>query len=240
MFGEIHNEQGERLDYTYHQGAEGQLVLIGHGVTGNKDRPFVVTLSEGLNAAGIAVVRFSFSGNGNSEGCFVDSTISKEVTDLRSVIDAVGNQTLCYIGHSMGGAVGVITASQEHRIRYLVSLAGMVHTREFAMREFGDVTPDKGCMWDEPDCPLSSTYMDDMYRIDSVADLGSKIATPWLLVHGTEDDVVPPQDSKDIIAKTSAPTELFVIPGGDHVFNEDAMAPMVKKVVDWVGNQFRN
>ena len=140
----------------------------------------------------------------------------------------------------MGGAVGVITASQEHRIRYLVSLAGMVHTREFAMREFGDVTPDKGCMWDEPDCPLSSTYMDDMYRIDSVAGLGSKIATPWLLVHGTEDDVVPPQDSKDIIAKTNAPTELFEIPGGDHVFNEDAMATMVNKVVDWVGNQFRN
>ena len=239
MFGEIRNEQGERLDYAYHEGAEGKLVLIGHGVTGNKDRPFVVALAEALSTAGIAVMRFSFSGNGDSEGRFVDSTISKEVTDLRAVIDAVGDRRLCFAGHSMGGAVGVIAASQEHRIRFLVSLAGMVHTREFAAREFGEVTPDQGCMWDEPDCPLSSTYMNDMNQIDSVVELGARIAVPWLLVHGTDDDVVPIKDSRDIIARTTAPTELLEIPNGDHVFNDDAMPPMVNKVVDWTKTQFQ-
>ncbi len=239
MFGEIRNDDGERLDYTFHEGGEGKLVVIGHGVTGNKDRPFVVALSEGLSAAGIAVLRFSFSGNGDSEGRFVDSTITKEVTDLRVVMDAAGDQRFCFVGHSMGGAVGVIAASQEHRIRLLISLAGMVHTRAFAAREFGDVTPDAGCMWDEPDCPLSSTYMNDMNQIDSVAELGAKIMVPWLLVHGTDDDVVPIQDSKDIMARANAPTELFEIPGGDHVFNDDAMAPMVNKVVDWTGTQFQ-
>ena len=239
MFGEIRNEQGERLDYTCHEGAEGKLVLIGHGVTGNKDRPFIVALAEGLSAAGMSVLRFSFSGNGESEGRFVDSTITKEVTDLRAVIDAVGNRQLCYVGHSMGGAVGVIAAIQEHRIRFLVSLAGMVHTREFAAREFGDVTPDAGCMWDEPDCPLSSTYMNDMNQLDSVVELGARMMIPWLLVHGTDDDVVPIQDSRDIVARTSAPTELFEIPNGDHVFNDDAMPPMVNKVVGWTRTQFR-
>ena len=238
MFGEIRNDQGERLDYAYHEGAEGQLVVIGHGITGNKDRPFVIALAEGLSAAGIAVLRFSFSGNGESEGRFADSTISKEVTDLRAVIDVVGDRRLCYMGHSMGGAVGVIAASQEHRIRFLVSLAGMVHTRAFAAREFGDVTPDSGCMWDEPDCPLSSTYMNDMNQLDSVVELGAKMMVPWLLVHGTDDDVVPIQDSRDIIGRSSAPTELFEIPGGDHVFNDDAMPPMVNKVVDWTKTQF--
>ena len=239
MFGEIRNDEGERLDYAYHEGAEGKLVLIGHGVTGNKDRPFVVALAEGLSAAGIAVLRFSFSGNGESEGRFIDSTITKEVTDLRAVIDAVGDRRLCYVGHSMGGAVGVIAASQEHQIRFLVSLAGMVHTRAFAAREFGDVTPDDGCMWDEPDCPLSSTYMNDMNQLDSVVELGAKMMVPWLLVHGTDDDVVPIQDSRDIIGRTRAPTELFEISNGDHVFNDDAMPPMVNKVVEWTKTQFQ-
>ena len=239
MFGEIRNEQGERLDYSCHEGADGRLVLIGHGVTGNKDRPFVVALAEGLSAAGLAALRFSFSGNGKSEGRFVDATVSKEVTDLRAVIEAVGEQRLCYVGHSMGGAVGVIAASQEHRIRCLVSLAGMVRTRDFVAREFGDVTPDNGFMWDEPDCPLSSTYVDDMNQIDSVAELGPKIAVPWLLVHGAADDVVPIEESREVIAKASAPTELVEIPEGDHVFNDAAMAPMVNKVVDWTKTQLQ-
>ena len=150
MFGEIRNRQDEQLDYTFHEG-EGRsknIVVLGHGVTGNKDRPFVVALGEGLAAAGISALRFSFSGNGESEGKFTDSTISKEVDDLGAVLDHLEEYTVCYVGHSMGGAVGVLRASEDKRIQLLVSLAGMVHTRAFAQREFGDVTPDEGFMWD--------------------------------------------------------------------------------------------
>ena len=55
----IRNSAGERLDYTYHPGAEtdGPVVVIGHGVTAHKDRPFLVALAEGLSRAGIASVR---------------------------------------------------------------------------------------------------------------------------------------------------------------------------------------
>ena len=61
MVTEIRNAQGERLDFTYHHGRENskQIALIGHGVTGNKDRPFVVALAEGLAKDGISTVRFS-------------------------------------------------------------------------------------------------------------------------------------------------------------------------------------
>ena len=106
MVTEIRNAQGERLDFTYHHGRAGarEIVLIGHGVTGNKDRPFVVALAEGLAKEGVPVIRFSFSGNGTSQGKFGESTISKEVEDLGAVIDALKDREICYIGHSMGGA----------------------------------------------------------------------------------------------------------------------------------------
>ena len=93
---------------------------------------------------GIRALRFSFSGNGASEGRFIDSTISKEVDDLCVVLDRLKDYAICYVGHSMGGAVGVLRASEDSRIQLLVSLAGMVHTKAFAQREFGDVTPDEG------------------------------------------------------------------------------------------------
>ena len=242
MFGEIRNRQGERLDYTFHEGAEASknIVVLGHGVTGNKDRPFVVALGEGLAASGIPALRFSFSGNGESEGKFTDSTISKEVEDLGAVLDLLDGHTICYVGHSMGGAVGVLRASADKRIQRLVSLAGMVHTKAFAHREFGDVTPDEGFMWDEPDCPLSQAYMDDLTQINSVVDLAPQITVPWLLVHGDEDDVVPIEDSHDILAKASSQAQLATIEGANHVFGDEYTSVMVEKVIAWIETQLAN
>ena len=234
MFNKVRNEHGERLDYTFHKGEGDRIVIIGHGVTGNKDRPALVALAEGLAAAGISALRFSFSGNGESEGAFTDATITKEVADLGSVIDALNGYSICYVGHSMGGAVGVLRTATDDRIQALVSLAGMVHTKAFAEREFGDATPDAGFMWDEPDCPLSQAYVDDMATIDSVAERASEFDVPWLLVHGTEDDIVPIGDSHDILQFANEQTELLELPGVDHVFSENGTAVMVEKVVAWI------
>jgi hypothetical protein len=236
MFGEIKNAQGERLDYSFHDGGSdrNQIVVIGHGVTGNKDRPFVVALAEGLARAGIHALRFSFAGNGDSAGHFHECTVSKELVDLGSVFDSLQEYDICYAGHSMGGAVGVLRASQDPRIRRLISLAGMVHTHEFAQREFGMVTPDTGNMWDEEDCPLSQAYMDDMKAIGSVVNLGAKIKVPWLLVHGTEDDVVPIQDSKDILAQAGPNAQFIELPGSNHVFADEHGPKMVEAVASWM------
>jgi alpha/beta superfamily hydrolase len=236
MFGDIRNAQGERIDYEVDEGPSDGLVVLGHGVTGNKDRPFVVTLAEALGDAGITTLRFSFSGNGDSEGRFQDSTISKEVEDLGSVLDAVGDRSICFIGHSMGGAVGVLRAASDTRVRVLVSLAGMVHTQAFAAREFSEETPDQGCMWEEESCPLSSTYMDDMATIGTVIEQSPQVTVPWLLVHGSEDDVVPMQDSHDIVSRAKQ-AQLVQLPGANHVFSDNGTAPMIEAVVPWVSKQ---
>ena len=192
MSTEIRNKVGEKIDYTFHDAGSDRVVVIGHGVTGNKDRPLVLALAEGLSAAGISALRFSFSGNGDSEGSFLDSNITKELSDLDAVISFVEGlgKKVVYAGHSMGGAVGVSVASQDDRITGLISLAGMVNTKKFAMTEFGEVTPDNGFMWDDEDCPLSQSFMDDLNGIDTLLDKGTSINVPWLLIHGTEDDVV--------------------------------------------------
>ena len=236
MIGDIFNRQGEQLDYVFHTGKPEakDLVILGHGVTGNKDRLFLVKLAEALAAAGIPALRFSFSGNGNSDGNFADSTISKEVEDLGTVIDAAKDFRVTYVGHSMGGAVGVIRASRDERIRRLVSLAGMVHTKAFAQREFGQVKVDHGFMWDDEECPLSKTYMDDLTTIDNLLPLAAKIHVPWLLVHGTNDDVVPIEDSREIFALANEPKELVELDGCNHVFAEMHVLTMVKKVVTWL------
>ena len=240
MVSEIRNKQGERIDYTWHHGRPNaqEIVVIGHGVTGNKDRPFVVALAEGLAKAGLTAMRFSFSGNGTSGGKFTESTISKEVEDLGAVIDALKDRKICYVGHSMGGAVGVLRAATDSRIKALISLAGMVHTKAFAEREFGMVKPGEGFMWDDPNCPLSKGYMEDMGRIGSVLNEAPKIQVPWLLVHGTEDDVVSIQESREIFARANELKQLVELKGANHVFAGEHTAPMVAEVVKWVQARF--
>jgi hypothetical protein len=236
MLGDIKNKSGEKIDYTFHTGKKESdtIVVIGHGVTGNKDRPFVVALAEELAKDGVNTLRFSFSGNGASGGRFVDSNISKEVEDLGAVLDNLSNARIGYIGHSMGAAVGVLRTARDPRIKFLVSLAGMVNTKEFAEREFGTVKPGEGFMWDDTNCPLSKAYMDDMQKIGTVINEAPKIKVPWLLVHGTEDDVVPITDSRDIFAKANKPKELKEIPGSNHVFAGDASAKMIEIVKNWI------
>ena len=209
----IENAQGETLEYTFHAGQENarNLLIIGHGVTGNKDRPFVVALAEAVSAEGLPVLRFSFSGNGGSEGDFRQSTISKEVEDLKAVVTAAhgSGYRIIYAGHSMGGAVGTLTAASDDRIKFLISLAGMVNTKAFYVREFGEETPDSGCMWEDPSCPLSSTFQNDLESIVSTAPKATEVKVPWLLIHGTEDDVVPIEDSREIFALAGEPKKMW-------------------------------
>lgn len=243
-FGEIRNALGERLDYACEGGAgaeaAGRLVVIGHGVTANKDRAWATTLASALSAAGVASLRFSFSGNGESEGDFRQSTVTKEVADLGSVLDAVlssGTRPICFVGHSMGGAVGVLRAAEDERIKLLVSLAGMVHTHDFAQRKFGELKPGQDLMWDKPECPLSTEFMEDMERIGTVLPRAPEVRVPWLLVHGTGDTVVPASEAREIAAAapTPAQVELVEFEGGDHLFSGADEARMAAKVVAWLG-----
>jgi pimeloyl-ACP methyl ester carboxylesterase len=237
---EIRNHAGECLDYQFDPGKRmNVLVVLGHGVTGNKDRPLLVAMAEGLSKLGWPCLRFSFSGNGSSEGRFVDSCVTKGVGDLQAVLDSIPDTaSVVFVGHSMGGAVGVLTAARDIRIRALVSVAGMTHTAAFVEREFGDVTPGEGLMWDEPDCPLSKTFVDDLGQIGSTLDAAAAVAQPWLLIHGGDDDVVPVQDGREAFEAAIGQKEWVEIPGAGHLFGEESYPKLVASVDGFLAKLF--
>jgi pimeloyl-ACP methyl ester carboxylesterase len=237
---QIYNPDGERLDVAFHGGTNpGVLVVLGHGVTGNKDRPLLIALASGLAAKGWPCLRISFSGNGDSEGSFGESTISKEIGDLRAVLETIPQEKrITYVGHSMGAAVGVLTAATGMSIQALVSLAGMTHTDDFVKREFGEVEPGKGCMWEDEDCPLSQAFVNDLEEIGDTLEAAEKVRQPWLLVHGTADDVVPIKDSKDAFGAAGGRKELLEIPDAGHVFGEDSFPRIILAVDDFLRECF--
>jgi len=237
---EIRNRADERIDTTFHPGSrEDVLVILGHGVTGNKDRPHLVALAEGLSARGWPCLRISYTGNGASEGRFEDSCITKETGDLQAVLDIVPNTvSAAYVGHSMGAAVGVLTAARDARIRALVSLAGMTHTAAFVEREFGEVTPGRGFMWDEEGHPLSWTYVNDLRQIGDTLSAAEAIEQPWLLIHGDADDLVPIQDGRDAFDAAVCEKSLLEIPGAGHSFDTTSYPQLVDAVDEWLKKAF--
>lgn len=230
------NRHGEQLDVSFHLGTrEGRLILIGHGVTGDKDRPLLIAVAQGLAAKGWPCLRISFAGNGQSEGDFRAATISKESEDLQDIIDQLPDSLrLAYVGHSMGGAVGVLTASKDARIQVVISLAGMVRTSLFLGREFGMVTPDHGNMWDEDGCPLSQAYVDDLHYYGDLFEQVAGLRQPMLFIHGTADDVVLPEDSIDAHAKAKEPKQLVLIEGAEHSFDEASYPQVVGAAGHWL------
>lgn len=246
----IVNRHGERLDVAFHEAddtpASGsspppEVVVIGHGVTSNKDRPWLLSLSEAVAGAGLSSLRVTYAGNGESEGRYEDATLSKEVEDLGAVLDVLqewGVARIAYVGHSMGGAIGVLRASADSRIVALVSLAGMVHVPAFMQRHFGHLVYGRDMMLDKPGCPWNQALAEDARRIGSLTAQAARIRVPWLLVHGGADELVPLADSEDARAAAGHRPELVVLPGVDHRFT-GAVPAMTDAVAPWLVRQLR-
>ena len=230
--GEVRNRHGERIDAVFSPGAPSEstestdprrVVLVAHGVTGRMDRPYLVAICDALAEAGLPSLRFTYAGNPGSEGRFEECTISKEIDDLGAVIDAargVGFERVTYVGHSMGGAIGALRAADDARIDSYVSLAGMVHIADFMDRTFGLLEPGRDVMLDKPECPLTAAFLADARAHGSTLDAVRRLTIPTLIVHGTDDELVPFQDGLDHRDAAPSVTQLVPLPGVDHRFTD--------------------
>jgi fermentation-respiration switch protein FrsA (DUF1100 family) len=135
----------------------------------------------------------------------------------------------------MGGAVGVMRAAIDPRIRTLVSLAGMLHVARFMQRQFGALAPGDP-MLGKPDCPWSAALRDDAARIGSLTDQAARTTVPWLLVHGTADELVPFSDSLEAKAAAGGRPDLFALESVDHRFT-GAIGAMVEPAGSWIARR---
>ena len=80
MFGDIRNQLGERLDYSFNLGSLSNryLLVIPH----SSDNLFKINLysylAEQVIQEGLSTLSFSFAGSGNSQGLIANSTLQKK------------------------------------------------------------------------------------------------------------------------------------------------------------------
>src|SRR6056297_1169095 len=99
------HELAARLDLP--EGPHLATALFAHCFTCSKDIPAARRISARLAGAGIAVLRFDFTGLGHSEGEFENTTFTSNVADLEraaAMLEDRGMAPGLLIGHSLGGA----------------------------------------------------------------------------------------------------------------------------------------
>ena len=70
--------------------------------------------------------------------------------------------------------------------------------------------------------------------IGTVIEQVEDVKVPWLLLHGSEDDVVSPQDSVDIKERLGDRVDHVVIDGADHSYNNEQRQAQLDAVVNWL------
>ena len=109
-----------------HGGQVSKSIIFCHCFTCTKETLTTFRLSRLLAAQGYTVLRFDFTGLGNSEGAFSETTFSTTQDDLRSAVTFLknnGQQPVFLMGHSLGGTTALSIAQEFDFIKGVVTVA---------------------------------------------------------------------------------------------------------------------
>jgi len=120
-------------------GAPIAYALFAHCFTCSKDIFAASRIAKELSDAGIAVLRFDFTGLGASDGEFANTNFSSNVQDLLKAVDYMRSEheaPALIIGHSLGGAAVLAAAPQIDEVKAVVTI-GAPADAEHVVHNFG-------------------------------------------------------------------------------------------------------
>jgi uncharacterized protein len=178
----------------------GPLSLIWlHGNAGNIAHrlPWVKELR---NRLGLNVFIFDYRGYGLSDGSPSEENTYQDARDalayLRSRSD-VEPERIVYFGKSLGGAIALQLATEEAPYR-LVLQSTFTSLLDLARLHY-------------PFIPIGLLRS----RYASIEKIGS-LEVPLLIVHGSDDEIVPLEQARRLYAAANEPKRLFVLEGARH------------------------
>src|SRR6516225_8318152 len=121
--GSSGEELSARLEFP--DGPVRAFALFAHCFTCTKDVLAARRIAGGLAAAGVAVLRFDFTGLGSSEGDFANTDFSSNVEDLVCAADYLRRSyeaPVILIGHSLGGAAVLAAASRIPEVKAVATI----------------------------------------------------------------------------------------------------------------------
>jgi pimeloyl-ACP methyl ester carboxylesterase len=207
-------------------------------------------LAQWAEREGRGIVRFDYSGHGESEGVFTDGTIGRWLADSLAVFDACrGPQIL--IGSSMGGWLALLLVRELKRRGQAAaaSVAGMVliapavdFTEELMWKRFTPAIKrelEETGIWKRPSDYSPEPYLVTRQLIEEGRKhllLGGLIETGCAvrILQGVEDPDVPWQHAVELVSRlASDDVVLTLVKDGDHRLSRpDDIERMIRAVAE--------
>jgi len=204
------------------------LVIVCHGFSGSKEgQGQAVEMSEQLKSRGISTLLFDFAGSGKSEGEDRERTLSKQVEDLAAAVAWARQEDFKKIilsGRSFGGSTVLSYAAHDQKIAAVCTWAAVARLERFFLPLVGGraegpadelivLEGEKGRL------ELQRSFFQDLKNHDIARCAASVAPRSLLVVHGTADESVPPEEAVIIYRAASEPKQLAWIEGADHRFS---------------------
>lgn len=222
------------------------FALFSHCFTCTKDLKAIVKISRGLAREGIAVLRFDFTGLGDSRGDFSFTNFETNLTDILAAAAWLSREhqsPKLLIGHSLGGTAMMASAATIDSALGLVTLASpscTQHLADFLMHKIrkiarsgsGDVTIG------------GRTYTMRSQLIDSLRNRNLKneiesIRQHHLILHSPQDETLAFRHAEEIFRFTGGIKSLVTLDGSDHLLvNQPADTEFVAGLISVWSRRF--
>jgi len=219
----------DRLAVIVHRPARSArgVVICCHGMLSHKESRKFGAISEALGSAGIAAVRFDFSGCGESRPAPVGGAlIPSRLRDLNVVIDHVLGESwsrggVGLMGSSLGGYLALVAAAGRREVRAAVCWA-----TPYDLRRIRDALTDSEKL---------KKHFPPGFQVGEPLDLSELSGLCRVLViHGLRDETVPWTDAGKIYGRVGEPRRFMLFEQADHRFlDEDCRKLAVRATVDW-------
>lgn len=216
--------------------------LFAHCFTCNKNLTAVRNIARALNQNGVAVVRFDFTGLGESEGDFEDTNFSSNIDDLVAAAQHMQNEYQApkiIIGHSLGGAASVFAASKIESIEAVVTIGApsdpshvshLLNSKIGEIQESGIASVSIGGR----DFTVKKQFLEDI-ESKNMARILKELRKPLLVMHSPQDTTVGINNAAEIYQAAHHPKSFVSLDGADHLLtNKEDSVYVGNLIASWV------
>ncbi len=218
--------------------------LFAHCFTCGKDIAAASRISRALVERGYAVMRFDFTGLGNSDGDFANTNFSSNVRDLVAAANHLREEGLApsiLIGHSLGGTAVLSAAHEIPECKGVVTIGSPSDARHVAEQFACDIdtinkTGEATVNLAGRTFTIRKQFLEDI-NLTSVEHIG-KLKAALLVMHSPVDTIVSIAEAERIYKVAHHPKSFVSLDDADHLLSRAADSEYVADMIAaWASRQ---
>lgn len=219
------NDKKEKLIGVFHKGKPKDIIIICHGYKSSKDNYAIRRIARKLNNKGFSVLRFDFTGHGESEGSKIPDA-AQQVLDIESAINYANKikfKKITLVGASFAGFVVAIAATKYKNISRIITINGLFNLKKIGFR----------LLLVRPTLIFNKKSVSNAL-FSVIYFKPSKIKVPVLVIHAKKDIIVDVKQSEKFYSLLKTKKRLEILNDADHnLTKEEYIDNVVKKIINW-------